>query len=932
MKKSKLTLKFLFFFLFVTSVSMSQTPLPLDSLVRYGRLDNGFTYYIRENREPQNRAVLYLVCKAGSVLENDDQQGLAHFMEHMSFNGTKHFPKNSLVEYLQKSGVRFGADLNAATSFDNTVYQLPIPTDAPELYKNGLQIMRDWAQDATLDPDEIDAERGVVLEEMRLHKGASQRLQDKYLPVLLNHSRYADRIPIGKKDILENFRPETIRQFYHDWYRPDLQALIVVGDIDADQTERMVKQLFSDLKMPANPRKREEYSVELKGKNQYLALTDPELSESTVMVAYKRPQFILRTREEYRAAIVRQLFNMMLSARLGELSQKPEPPFLNAGAGISSFMGGLDLFSVQVQAQPGKLQKGFTEIWEEIVRIKRDGFTQSEFDRAKTNYLSSFETMLREKDKRTSAAFANEYQSHFLSGIAAPGIDKEYELVKESLSSIALPEFKTFMNGMVTGKNRDIIVMAPEIQKDSLPTEEDIEQWMTTAEKAGIAAYKDPAAGISLMEKQPEPGPVVKEDSIAGLGVTEMTLSNGVNVLLKPTNYRNNQVLFSAYSPGGTSLYPDQDYQSIANATGILTACGLGNAGPLQLPKLLSGKQVSVSPFISDISEGISGSSTTSDLETALQLVYLYFTAPRKDTTVFNNIIRRSRVAISGRYSSPQNVFSDTIAGILSNYNPRSTGPTEEKLDAVDLDKCSRFYKERFANAGDFTFFFVGNFQPDSIRPLLEKYIGSLPSGGKKEHFKDLGIHIPKGRIEKTVYKGSEDKATVQLIISGDYQFNPENNLRMSALGEILKFHLLERLREQEGGVYTPGVNAVTVKYPESRYGFYISFGCSPANVDKLVNATLDEIHKLRQEGPSEEDFTKYISEAKRQEETGRKTNGFWLSYLSGQVQSDEDLKQLLSSDSLFEKLSAKDIQKAAKRYLNTKNFARFVLMPEKAN
>ncbi len=914
---------------FWSSIAIAQIPLPLDRAVNYEKLDNGFTYYIRENNHPENRATLYLVCKAGSILETDDQQGLAHFMEHMSFNGTKNFPKNTLVEYLQKSGVRFGADLNAATTFDNTVYQLPIPTDDTDLYENGLQIMRDWAQDATLDTDEINAERGVILEEMRLNKGVSQRLQEKYLPVLLNHSRYADRLPIGKKEILVNFKPEAIKRFYRDWYRPDLQALVVVGDIDVANTEKMVKELFGDLKMPQNPKERKDYTITLNGKNQFIAITDEELTQFSVMIAYKHPKLVIKTSEDYRESILRLLFNTMLSARLGELSQKPNPPFMGANARLSGFMGGLDMFSIQVEAEPQKLSEGFDEIWQEIARIKRDGFTKSEFNRAKINYLSSFKTMVKEKDKRSSASYAEEYEAHFLQGIAAPGIDREYQLVKKSLNDIHLNEFKKLINELMPNKNRDIIVMAPEAKKDSLPSEQTIEQWMEKAEQSDLLTYIDPAAGIMLMEHEPVAGTVINEDSISGIDVTTMTLSNGVKVYLKSTNYQNNQIIFTAYSAGGTSLYSDKDYQSIANATNILSASGLGNHTLVQLSKLLSGKQISVSPFIGELGEGISGSSTYEDLDTALKLVHLYFTKPRKDTTVFSNIINRSKTVIANRYASPQNVFADTIAAIISNNNPRKTGPTLEKLNAIDLDKAYKFYKERFADASDFNFFFVGNFKSDSIRPLLEKYIGSLPSSYSKEQFNDLDIHIPEGHIEKTVYKGFEDKATVQLIISGNYKYTRKNNLKINALSEILQFHLIERLREQEGGVYTPSVKSSTTKYPANRYGFYISFGCSPANVDKLVDATLDEIKKLKQDGPSDEDFTKYINEAKRQAEIGMKTNGFWLSYLSGHAENHEDLKQILEEKSLLDKLSKKDIKKAAKRFVDTKNFAKFVLMPE---
>ena len=497
----------------------SKTDIPLDAQVKTGKLSNGFTYYIRKNTEPKNRATLYLAIKAGSILENDDQQGLAHFMEHMSFNGTKNYPKNALVNYLQKAGVRFGADLNAYTSFDETVYQLPIPTDDPEVFKNGMQIMRDWAQDATLDVEEIEKERGVVIEEKRLGKGAAQRMQQQYLPMLFNNSRYSDRLPIGTEEVLKNFKPETIKQFYADWYRPDLQALIVVGDIDVAQVEELIKTKFADLKKPAKVRKRTNYSIPLTGKNQFITVADKEFPVTVTQVIIKHPESIIRSDADYRTSTMRSLFNRMMQARFSELTKQANPPFLQAGASVSGFLAGLDAFNLFLVAKPGELEKGFKAAFTEAERIKKFGFTESELARAKQSYLIQMESALKEKDKTSSDAFVNEYLRHFLKAEAAPGIDYEYKLASSQVPGISLGEVNALAKQLIADTNRDIIVMGPEKDKDKLPAEATVNAWVESVAKSDIQAYVDQVSDKPLLATKPKAGSITSENKIAELGV-----------------------------------------------------------------------------------------------------------------------------------------------------------------------------------------------------------------------------------------------------------------------------------------------------------------------------------------------------------------------------------------------------------------------------
>lgn len=904
--------------------------IPLDPAIRIGKLPNGFTYYIRKNVEPKNRVQLYLANKVGSILENDDQRGLAHFMEHMGFNGTKNFPKNDLVNYLQKAGVRFGADLNAYTSFDETVYQLPIPSDDPEVLKNGIQIMRDWAKGATLDPVEIDKERGVVLEEQRLGKGAQQRMQDKYLPMLFNNSRYSNRLPIGTEAVLKNFTPATIQQFYNDWYRPDMQALIVVGDIDVNAMEATIKAKFSDLKNPAKPRERTNYRIPLTNKNQFIAVTDKEFPVTVAQIMIKHPESKLITKTDYRNSIVRRLFNQMLGIRFGDLSKQADPPFLQAGANIGGFLAGLDIYNAFVVAKPGELERGFKAVLTETERVKRCGFTQGELDRAKQSYLTNMEASFKEKDKTSSDNLVNEYVRNFLEQEASPGIAYEYDLAKTFTADITLQDVNQLSKTYITDVNRDVIIMGPEKDKDGLPAESTVDSWINNVKQENVTAYVDQVSDKPLLSAALPGGKIISEKKTAELGLTELTLSNGVKVFLKPTDFKNDEISFTAFSPGGTSLYSDADYQSAAYATSIIRSGGIADFNSVQLPKMLTGKRVSVAPYIAERSEGISGSTTPKDLETALQLTYLYFTQPRKDAETYKGLIAQIKGSLANRENDPNSVFADSVSAILGNYNVRRTGPSIQKVEQISLDRAFDIYKDRFADASDFTFTFVGSFDPEKIKPLLEQYLGSLPSTKRSETAKDLGIKIPSGKIDKKVYKGQEPKANVRLIFSGDYTYNEKNNNQLDALAEVLSIKLIERLREDEGGVYGVGARASYSKQPQGRYSLNISFGSAPENVEKLINSTLDEINKIRQNGAQAVDVEKFIAEETRTTETQLKDNGFWLSYLNNQLQNQEDPKQVLNYLSSLKELDPAALKAAANTYLSGNNYIRLVLLPAK--
>lgn len=904
--------------------------LPLDPNVIIGKLPNGLTYYIRKNTEPKNRAELYLVNKAGSVLETDAQQGLAHFTEHMAFNGTRDFPKNELVNYLQKAGVKFGADLNAYTSFDETVYQLPVPTDSTKVFEKAFDILANWAGYQTFDPKEIDDERGVVLEEERLRgKNAQERLQHQILPVLLNNSRYAERLPIGKEDILKTFKPETIKSFYHDWYRPDLQAVVAVGDFDPKRVEQLIKDNFSPLKNPANEKPRTKYSIPPTPGTLVKIATDKEFPYTLAEIVVKHPETKVQTKAEYVQSMRVNLFNQMLNERLGELTKQANPPFLFGRASYGGFLGHQDAFTSIAVAKPGELEKAIKAVVAETERARRFGFTQTEFDRAKQDALTEMENAYKERDKTKSVNFVREYQQNFLEGDAIPGIEWEYNFFKDNINSIKLSEINALAGKYISDQNRAVVVEAPEKEKDKLPADKTLLEWISSAGK-GVTAYVDNVSNKPLLAKEPTPGKIVGQKKDTAINATTLTFSNGVKVILKPTTFKNDEILINAYHFGGTSLASDQDFTSANMAAGVINNSGLADYNEIQLGKMLSGKNVHISPSISENTEGLSGSSSPKDLETALQLVYLYFTQPRKDQDIWQSSISQTKSLLANRSLDPTSVFQDTVAATLSNHNFRRMVPTAERLNSASLDKAYNFYKDRFADASGFTFTMVGSFDVEKIKPLLEKYLGGLPSAKGDETYKNLGIHIPAGQMTKQVHKGIGDKSSVQLVFSGDYDYNDYNNLQINALEEILNIKLIERLREKEGGVYAPGVRANHVKIPDGRYSITVYFGCAPANVDKLIAATMEEINKIKQNGPEAVDVQKFIAETTRSIEVSLKENSFWSGHLSSSSENQENPDEALNWIHDLNKATVQSVKDAANKYLSGENLIKLILLPEK--
>ncbi len=912
---------------------LSKMLLPMDSRVKTGVLPNGLKYYIMKNAEPKNRAQLRLAVKAGSVLETDEQQGLAHFMEHMNFNGTKNFPKNELVNFLQKSGVRFGADLNAYTGFDETVYMLPVPTDSIEVFKKGMQILEDWAHNATLDPTEIDKERGVVLEESRTGKGAQVRMRDKFFPIILNNSQYAKRLPIGKDTVLKTFKYEVLNQFHKDFYRPDLEAVAVVGDIDVAMVEKMIIEKFSGIQNPANEKERIKYTIPLTGGTDVAIVTDPEQPYTVIQVMCKQAKRKDVTYQDRRDGMLRSLFNQMLSARIQELTQKADPPFLFGNASYGGFLGGvgnLDAFNSIAVAKGGNIEKALVAVLEETEKAKKFGFTTSELARAKTDYMVAQEKSFKEKDKTPSEQIVGGLVGAFTENENLTSPDFSFDFTKKYLEGVKLEEVNALSNQLITSENRSVILLAPEKDKATLPTEAQLREWLNTAGK-NVTAYVDNTINKPLIAKLPTGSKVVASKQIPEVGITELTFANGVKAVLKPTDFKNDEILIGAYSMGGTNLYTDKDADNASLASTIVSISGLGEFSAVNLQKMMTGKVAQVTPYITETSENITGSTNPKDLETALQLIYSNFTQPRFDSDVIKGFVANVGSFLENQQKTltPEKVYKDSLEVILSNYAPRNFPLTVERFNKVDVNRAFEIYKERYADASDFTFLLVGNFKNEEIKPLLEKYLGGLPSIKRKETFKDLGIRTPKGKVEKTLYKGSEPKARVTMVWSGDAEITPENETQVEALSEVLEIKLTEKLREEESGVYGVGVSGSTAKIPAKRYSFKIGFQCAPENVEKLVNRTMAEIQKIKDSGAEATDIEKFKAETKRQTETQLRDNGFWLGYLQGQYQDGEDVKEVLKEDEMLKKVTVESTKTAAKKYF-AENMIKVIMLPEK--
>jgi zinc protease len=903
--------------------------IPVDPKITTGELSNGLKYYIRENKKPEKRAFLRLVVNAGSILENEDQRGLAHLTEHMAFNGTKHFAKMDIVNYLESIGMRFGPDINAYTSFDETVYMIEVPTDTSKILRKGFQILEDWAHNLSFDSVEIDKERGVVIEEWRLGRGAQQRILDKQLPVLLKDSRYAERLPIGKVEILRNFKHPVLINFYKTWYRPDLMAVVAVGDFNKDSIETLIKKDFSNIKNPADEKKRDLYPVPDDDSTLFSIATDPEATSTEVELFYKLPVSPQGTVKDYRESLVEQLYNGMLNERFQELSQKPDPPFLYGFSAKDRIVRTKEAYILAAAVKDSGIDRGLETLLTEAKRVKEYGFTQSELDRQKQEMLRYIEKAYNERNKTESTSLASEYIRNFLEDEPIPGITYEYKLQKELLPGIKLSEVND-LGAKWMSKNEVVLVSAPQKNGLKIPDKEELENIIQKVKNEKITAYEDKVSNAPLIEKVPLPAKINGKKNIEDLGLTEWTLSNGIKVYLKPTDFKNDEILFQGFSPGGNSLVPDSEYIPAVTSAILVNQSGVGNFNETELEKKLAGKIVNVYPYISELSEGISGSSTPKDLKTMFELIHLYFKSPRLDTSAFLSYKAKLKSWLENRSADPNAAFSDTLQNVLSRYNYRREPWTLSKLKDLNLKESFEIYKNRFADASDFKFIFVGNFKADSIKPLIETYLGSLPSLNRNENWKDLNIEPPKGVVDKKVIKGIEPKSKVSITFTGPFNWSYENSYELNSMLEVLRIKLRELLREDKSGTYGVGVYGSGSKIPDKKYSVTITWSCAPERVNELVQDAFQEIDSLKTIPVTPIYITKVKETQIRENETNLKENRYWLGLLQKYLFENLDLSEINKYKDRVSNLSAKEIEDAAKEYLNMKNYVKVVLYPEK--
>lgn len=904
--------------------------IPDDPSIIIGKLENGITYYIKKNNKPEKRVEFRLAINAGSVCETDGQQGLAHFVEHMCFNGTKNFPSNKMVDMLEEMGVKFGAELNAGTGFDQTVYMLKVPTDKEEWINRGFQILEDWAHQVSMEDNEIDKERNVIVEEWRLGLGAEDRMQTEYIPVILKDSRYAERLPIGKVDIIKSFPYDTLRSFYKTWYRPDLMAVVVVGDIDPQLAEIKVKEYFGRIPKTINPRPRVEFPIPDNIEPLISVVTDKEASGFDASIFFKHPKSDNITYTDYRNQLMRLLYTGMLNNRLMELARKPESPFLYAGTGYGSFIGRtVDIYSLSVGAKENQIEKSIELLLTENERVRQYGFTPTELEREKKEIISNYEKMAKESDKTESESYADEFVRNYLDKECIPGIQREFEIVKEFIPLITLEEINAMGKSWTTSENLLALITAQEKEGVIVPSEQQVAEIIKSVRTQKTEAYVDKVTDTPLMTDQPSPSKVIKRTENKDFGFSEIVFGNGVRIVLKPTDFKNDEIIVSAFSPGGTSQYPDSDIMSATLAATIITQSGLGDYDYTNLQKKLSGNTARISPYIGELLEGVNGSCSPKDLETLLQLNYLYFTKIRKDQSAYDSYISRMKNMIKPMRTTPQAIFADTLSKIVSKNSARViTIPSEAQFNQLSLDRLIEIYKDRFADASDFRYIMVGNFKVDEVIPLLEKYIGGLPSIKRQENWKDVTPEFPEELLVVDVPKNSEPQSSVAMVWKGDFRWNEKQRFGFNMLMDILSIKLRESMREDQGGVYGASISGSPSKYPESKYSITTTWGCNPDNINQLSQTVLDEMGKIKKGGPTDADMSKVKETLIRERETRLKENGFWISVLQNHFLYGNRLLSQSEYEKIVKSISKEDIKAVAIKYLNTERYIQVALTP----
>lgn len=909
-----------------------QAALPLDPAVVKGKFPNGLTYYVRQNNKPEDKVELRLVVKAGSMQETDEQQGLAHFMEHMNFNGTKNFQKNELVNYLQSIGVEFGADLNAYTSFDQTVYILPIPTTKPGNLDKGFQIIEDWAHNALLTDKDINDERGVVLEESRLGKGAEDRMLKKYFPTYASGTKYAERLPIGKDEVLKNFKPETVRAFYRDWYRPNLQAVIVVGDIDTATAMRYLRKHFASLQNPGNAPARTYETVTARTKPVAMVVTDKEASNSLLQIMFPpAPDKEERVVGDYREFLKKQLALQIINQRLSDIAQSASSPFPFAQVYFDDMLHGYEsLAGVTLFGAEGP-EKAIKALTAELARAKKFGFTQSEVDRARAEMMAGMEKSYNERNTTESKAYVEEYIRNFLEEEPIPGIAKEYEYFKTMLPGITVAELNGLPAEWMKNDATFTLITAPENKDLKLPSESQLLAMTAKGLSQTVEAVEEKAAAASLLASLPARGAVREYKSDKELGTTTYLLSNGVTVTLKPTDFKSDEVLLTGVKRGGTGTYGVTDKSNVRFATQLVDAMGAGDFSPTDLDKALAGKNVKVGTAIGEFSNTVSGSSSVKDIETMLQLVYLKLTKPRKDEALFNAYKQKQMMMLQFISSNPQAYFVDTtLRTMYANHPLAPTAfPKAADYDALKMDRAVEIYSKEVGVGDGYHFFIVGNINKDSMVPLVEQYLGSLVSTGAIPYIKDNGVRPVSGEKTMTVKKGTEKQSLILTQYHGKASFSENLRLRTMAVAEILNIRVIEELREKLGAIYGGGFQADVQQFPYQEFSVGMYLPCGPENVDTLLAESNREIQALMLNGPSATDLEKVKSKWREGYRTNVKENKWWADKLQNVLFWGYDKTNVLQYEKWINSLTAAQVQETARLLFGSGNKFVSILYPE---
>ena len=904
--------------------------LPIDTAVRSGQLPNGLKYFIRNNSRPANRVSMRLAVNAGAVQEENDQRGLAHFIEHMAFNGTQNFKPGELVSFLETIGARFGPHVNASTSFDETVYMLDLPSDRPGYVDKGLLVLHDFASGLSFIPEEVEKERGVVLEEWRGRLGAGSRLTDKQLPILTAGSRYAERLPIGLPEIIQKAPREKLMAFYQKWYRPDLMAVTFAGDVPVDEAEALIKKNFGSIPAAKGPIPTVDQTVPAHKETLYTMDTDPEAQGWSVSMIFQGKQDKDTTVGGYRKSLVRQLVSDMLNMRLREIARRNNAPFLAASSGTDSLGRTLEMFEIDASVPEGQITEGLGAIMVEARRMQQFGFTKDELDRARSAMLAGYERAFKEKSTSESPSYAMEYVRHFLNQEPIPGIDFEYKIASTYLPTVTVDEVSAVAKSFITDENRVVMGVAPEKKDKPAPTVDMLKTTLARANSATVDKWADATAGRELVEKVPAAGKVASRKTVDSVGATVLTLSNGVEVWLKPTDFKNDQIMFTAYSLGGAANAAPADYKSASIAAAMVGIGGMGGLSPVDLSKMLSGKIAQASPSVGDYTTSLNGTSTPKDFETALKLNYLAITQPNFTPEAFELLKRRLAGSLENRDQNPRAVFGEKVEQVNTSNHYSAQALKAADVNTLNLNTMRSFYQSRFANAADFTYFFVGAFKVEEVTPLIEQWIGSLPSTGKKTAaMKDMGVKFPPAVVKEEVKKGKEPASQTVISFFADPGQDEFEMHRARAAASVLSIRLREILREELGGTYGVSVG-LDNPLPLKGYGsMVIQFGSSPANVDKLIKATMAEIERLKTEGPSLEDVNKVKELERRDIETNQKQNSYWMGSLQTVHMLGWDPAGINRRNERTEKLTQQNIQEMFRKYFPMERHTEVTLNPE---